>query len=247
MNDWFLIDTLRLFGFIAAIIFIWIATGYLRLRGIFRPGDARKINHIVVLVGGSLSFGWLTPEKARVSGAIVGAVLLALVFLTCKFSDRKPFSWVFAGNTRPADAPREAYYFWSSWLLSFLALVGIEMIFWDPAITRASAIVVGVGDGFAEPIGSRFGRHIYKIPGFRPGRTLTRSLEGSLAVALGAFLSIVLLMIYTTDFGSVRLFTTATSIGLGAAVVEAVTPHGFDNLTVAVTVAGLFASMNCLF
>jgi len=246
MQDWLLTDTLRLAGLVAAVVLIWCVTGYLRLRGILRPGDARKINHGAAFIGGSLCFGWLAPEKARLSGLLAGLNLLALVFLICSLPDRKPFSWAFAGNTRPGDAPHEGFYFWSSWLLSMLALAGIEYVLWDPAITRSAAIVVGVGDGIAEPIGTRFGKHIYKIPGFGKARQRVRSIEGSAAVALGTFVSIIGLMSFTVNFDLLRSLTTAATVALGTAVVEAVTPHGLDNFTIAVTVAGLFVSLNYL-
>jgi phytol kinase len=168
--------------------------------------------------------------------------LLAAVFITCRLKKWKPFSWAFAGNTRPDDAPNEAFYFWSSWLLSILSLLAIEAIFQDIAMTRAAAIVVGIGDGIAEPIGSRFGKHTYRVPAIRAGKPQTRSLEGSAAVAIGAFLSIIVIMMYTTDQGLYRSLAAAGSIGMGAAIVEAVTPHGFDNLTVAMAVAGILAS-----
>ncbi len=245
--DRLLPDIFILSGFVAAVLVIWCVTGYLRLREILRPGDARKINHVVAFVGGSLCFGWLEPEQSRITGTAAGVVLLAAVFLTCQLKRWKPFSWAFAGNTRPDDAPNEAFYFWSSWLLSISSLLMIEVIFREITITRAAAIVVGIGDGIAEPIGSRFGRHIYKIPAIRTGKPRTRSLEGSAAVAAGAFFSIIVIMIYTTDHGLYRSLAAAGSIGMGAAIVEAVTPHGFDNLTVAFAVAGILASFGYIF
>lgn len=243
-QDWLWPDTLRVILFIAAIVSIWCVTGALRLRGRLRPADARKINHIAAFVGGSICFGWLAPEKARWSAFLAGTILLGFVFLACLFRERKPFSLAFAGNTRPDDSPHEAFYFWSSWLLSMLALLGIELLVWNPAVTRLAALVVGIGDGIAEPIGVRFGRHIYEAPAFWKLTPSKRSLEGSAALALATFFSVAAVLCFETNFDFPDSLATATTVTLGTTVVEAVTPHGFDNLTIAATVAGLLVLTN---
>jgi dolichol kinase len=73
--------------------------------------------------------------------------------------------------------------------MSIGSLMAVELIWRDQTITRIAAIVVGVGDGIAEPIGTRFGRHSYKTPGclLRTCDPPRRSLEGSAVVCLGAF------------------------------------------------------------
>ena len=170
-----------------------------------------------------------------------------LVGLVCRFSDHAPFSWAFAGNTRPADAPNEAFYFWSSWLLSIAGLILIDLVLHDPAITRMAAIIVGIGDGLAEPIGTRFGKYIYKPPGFWKFRSPRRSLEGSAAVCLGAFLSFIGATWFEAGFDTPKMLAAGSAVAVGTTIVEAVTPHGLDNLTIAITVAGLMISVNYVF
>src|ERR1700755_448522 len=105
IQDWLFTDMLRIVLFITALVVIWCVSGKLRLDNIIRAGDARKVNHIAAFVGGGVCLGWLSPEKARVSGFITGVILILLVLVVCRFADRAPFSWAFAGNTRPSDAP----------------------------------------------------------------------------------------------------------------------------------------------
>ena len=76
------IDWFRVAGFVALVVAVWQAAGLLKRAGRVRAGDARKLNHVTALVGGSLLFGWLPEEVARPScylGMGIAFALLALV------------------------------------------------------------------------------------------------------------------------------------------------------------------------
>ncbi len=215
-------------AFIGLVVGVWLVTGRLRLADWLRSGDSRKINHVVVLAGGACWFGWDEPNAARVGSLTAGLLLLLLVGLTCWLRRRPPFSWAFAGNTRPSDAPHEALFFWSSWLAAFVALFVIQVVVWDNRVTRLAALVLGIGDGLGEPIGSRWGRMRYPVPGGG-----SRSLEGSLAVAIGAFAVLV-----AAEGLSGGMFVLASAaVALAVALVEAVSPRGLDNFTVPLAAA----------
>ncbi|WDV47493.1 DUF92 domain-containing protein [Clostridiaceae bacterium M8S5] len=82
-------------------------------------------------------------------------------------------------------------------------------------------LIMGYGDGFAAIIGKRFGKRKYKVFGGE------KSIEGSLTVFFFAFL-ITLCMVYNhTDIA----FKIAIVIATLAVFIEALTPHGLDNLT----------------
>jgi phytol kinase len=225
--DWFRVTT-----FLVVVLAGWCVTGWLKRTGRLRCGDARKINHTLVLAGGAAWFGWLEAGAARASALAAGLPLVALVPVVCRFRRRPPFSWAFAGNTRVSDAPHEALYFWSSWFLSGAALLGIDWLLADVAVTRAAAVLVGVGDGVGELVGSRFGRHRFAVPSLRGAAGSTRSLEGSAAVALGCFLTVLLCFGAGGGARWAELVTVAGVVGLALAVVEALSPHGLDNVTI---------------
>jgi hypothetical protein len=84
-QDWLFTDTLRIALFITALVVIWCVSGKLRLANVLRAGDARKINHIAAFVGGGVCFGWLSLEKARLSGFVAGVILILLVLVVCRF------------------------------------------------------------------------------------------------------------------------------------------------------------------
>jgi phytol kinase len=209
---------------------VWLATGALKAAGRLPCDLARKTNHVFALAGGALWFGWLSPAAAEASTYAAAAVLLALVAVVCMLRDRVPFRYAFLANTRRSDAPHEAFYFWSSWFLSMAALAGVQLAFGDVVVTRTAALLVGIGDGIAEPIGRRFGRHRYRVPALTRGSTVVRSLEGSASVFVGCFATLI------ACFGW-DVLPGAFAIALVLTLVEAVSPHGLDNLTLPVVAA----------
>lgn len=221
--------------FVLVVLASWTVTGVLRLRGALRAADARKINHVLALAGVAVWFGWLPSGVARGSAIVTGAVLLMFVFLTCGLKDYRPFRWWFAANTRPSDAPHERLFFWSSWLVSMAALLLADLLFLDMRVTRTAALLVGLADGLAEPVGVRWGRRRYAVrwlPGTKPA---VRSVEGSAVVALASFV-IVMGCYWDTADGSL-LLEGATLIAVLLMAVEAWSPHGWDNFTIPVAAA----------
>jgi phytol kinase len=98
------------------------------------------------------------------------------------------------------------------------------------AATRAAALLLGVGDGLGEPVGTRFGRHRYRVP-VVGGR---RTLEGSAAVFAGS-LAVVLCCYWDGRAATLTArLLAATTAALAVTVVEAVSPHGADNFTIPV-------------
>jgi phytol kinase len=223
------IDWVRVGSFVLAVVAFWLVTGALKDANRLPCDIARKINHVLALAGGALWFGWMPEAQARASICAVAAILVALVVVVCAFRTRLPFRWAFLANTRRSDVPHEAFYFWSSWVISAGGLVGIHLVLGDMAVTRTAALLVGVGDGVAEPIGRRIGRHTYRVRSLTGG-TATRSLEGSAAVFVGC------LAVLLACFG-LSVIGAAVLLALLLTVVEAISPHGLDNLTIPVVAA----------
>jgi dolichol kinase len=189
------IDWGRVGTFVPVVMAGWLVTGALKAADRLPCDIARKINHIG-----------------------------ALAVVVCAARNRVPFRYAFLANTRRSDAPHEAFYFWSSWLISAGALVGIHFLLGDIVVTRTAALLVGIGDGIAEPIGRRWGRHTYRVRSLI-GTGAVRSLEGSAAVFVGCLA--VLVGCFGTD-----VFAPALLLALVLTAVEALSPHGLDNLTI---------------
>jgi dolichol kinase len=223
---------IRVAAFVAAAATSWVVTGRLRRRGWLRQGDGRKISHIVVLVGGAFCFGWLPEREAVAQSAAAGIALMSLVGLVCLFRRRPVFADAFLGNTRESDARHEATFFWSSWLAGMLALLATQLVLGDVAVTRTAALLVGIADGIAEPVGRRIGRHRYPVPSLVRGRPCSRSIEGSAAVLLASFAVVV--GCYWSGHASAPapLLASAAVVSVILSVVEAISPHGLDDVTI---------------
>jgi hypothetical protein len=225
VND---IDWVRVGSFVLTVVATWLVTGALKAAGRLPCDVARKINHVLALAGGAAWFGWLPEDRARASICAAAVILVGLVGVVCALQRRGPFRWAFLANTRRTDAPHEAFYFWSSWVISAGGLLGIYFLFRDVVVTRTAALLVGIGDGIAEPIGRRIGRHKYRVRSLTG--TAVRSLEGSAAMFVGC------LAVLIACFGSGAI-AAAVLLALLLTVVEAVSPHGLDNLTIPVVAA----------
>ncbi len=137
---------------------------------------------------------------------------------------------------REKDAPHRTWYI----VVPYLATLAGGLC--ANALTGPAAVVgylaCGIGDAVGEPVGTRFGRHTYRVPA--PGRVVSyRSLEGSTAVALCAWGAIVAGLAVLGAPLTLASCAVAGAIALIAAGVEAVSPHGGDNFFLIVVPAVL--------
>lgn len=104
----------------------------------------------------------------------------------------------------------------------------------------AGMLVMGYGDGFAALAGKYFGKKHISIGGFSTGKTV----PGSLTMLTVSFIVILLVFQLAGAGGSVYSSTAVWGwslvIAAAAAIVELITPRGFDNISVPLTTAVLF-------
>lgn len=101
-----------------------------------------------------------------------------------------------------------------------------------PAVMVAALMPMTWGDALAAIVGGHWGRT--KLPGSARGK----SWEGSLAMFAASFVSMALALAAFGVAGDAA-FTAALLVAALAAIVEALTPYGLDNLTVPLLSAAL--------
>ena len=198
-----------------------LVAGRLKRRGM-RTGYTRKIFHFLIF-GTVVLLQWLwgTPS-VLVFGAMCSLVVFYAVF-------RGPGDLLYEALAREADAPRRSWFVILPWLTTLVGGLLSNVLFSNLAI--AGYLVTGMGDAIGEPVGVRFGRHPYKAWSLT-GVRATRSLEGSLAVFLFSALALVISVLIFSVLGEVSYwFLRVVAIALIAALLEAFTPHGWDNAT----------------
>ena len=206
--------------------------GLLKTRGKLKTGYTRKVFHFLIfgtVVG--IHFFWGTPGVCLFGGMTSVVIAFALV--------RGPGHVMYEAMAREKDAPRRTYYI----VIPYFATLGgglLSNIFF-PATAVLGYLVTGLGDAVAEPVGTRFGKHEYKVPAIGGVRAI-RTLEGSCAVFIASALVLTACLALSPQFDvSVRSLLMIGLISFVSTVVEAFTPHGWDNATLQIVPALLGA------
>jgi phytol kinase len=210
---------------------LWFA-GILKTRGQLKTGYTRKVFHFLIF-GTVVVVHWLwgTPGVCLFGGMTSLVIAYALL--------RGPGHVMYEAMAREKDAPRRTYYIVVAYFATLIGGLLSNILF--PATAVFGYLVTGFGDAVAEPVGTRFGKHEYKVPAIRGVRAI-RSLEGSCSVFIVSALALIVWFAISHQFDlSGRSLLIVVLISFVATVVEAISPHGWDNTTLQVVPAFLGA------
>ena len=206
--------------------------GHLKRHAKWQTGYTRKLFHFLVFGTVVIVHSIWGTRGVCLFGGMTSAVIAYAVI-------RGPGHLLYEAMAREKDEPRRTYYIIVPYLSTLLGGLATNLFF--PATAVFGYLVAGVGDAAAEPIGTRFGRHPYRVPAFGGVRAI-RTLEGSAAVLVSSALS---LAVYLALKGQPQLswnsLWAVAAIALVATPVEAVSPHGWDNTTMQIVPALLGA------
>jgi len=201
--------------------------GYLRGSIGMRTPYTRKVFHFVIFTTAGIVQLWRGLPAVMLFGAVVAIVVLVAVA-------RGEGHPLYEAMARPTDAPHRSLFVLVP--LATTALGGVlANVFFGPT-AFVGYLVGGWGDAVGEPVGTAWGRHRYSVPSLA-GVPATRSLEGSAAVLVAGALAASLGLAFAgTPLG--RALAIGFCCGAAGAVVEAVSHHGTDNLTIQLAAAG---------
>jgi len=198
-----------------------VAVAVLRRRGV-RVAYTRKIFHFAIFsMAAVVHTVWSLPGTVVFGSVIAGIVLSAVAI-----GEGQPFYEALARDT---DRPHRSLFILVPLLTT--AVGGLASALLAGPFASVGYLAAGWGDAVGEPVGARWGRHPYRVPSLA-GVPATRTIEGSAAVFLVASVGSALAL-STLGFGDVA-WVAGVACGLVAALVEAVSHHGLDNLTVQV-------------
>lgn len=190
-----------------------VLAGYLKLHKGLKTNYSRKVFHFIVFSAATLiAWFWGLP------GTIIYGICCG-IFLIISLMEGDG-SLLYEGIAREQDKPQRSLYLIFPFVSTAIGGMLGNIFFGASAIV--GYLVVGWGDAVGEPFGVRFGRHTYRVSTLT-GIKCQRSLEGSVAVFVASAAAASLLLMNPVH-GAI--------IGLVAALVEAHSPHGWDNLTV---------------
>ena len=188
---------------------IGVAEGLRKWRG-YSVDFTRKFIHIAV---GMWAYGTVLLFEQRVFAIIPPLAFVAINAFSYWRGTFKAMETGERGNLGTIYFP-----------LSFAVLI---WLFWGrPHLIVAGLMPMTWGDALAAVVGRRIGHRHYTVLGS------TRSVEGSMTMFVAGWVAMsVSLMLLWTGAPMAALWVSAVT-AFGAALVEAVSPWGIDNLTV---------------
>ena len=198
-----------------------------------------KVNYTRKIVHFSLFFvpvflKTVFPYQRTLENFITGCAITFLSLFIYLKPIREKVSVVatmFLAIDRPEDRPYTLFWLFTQVLAAYLVLIpaviffvrnGLVELIWIPLL------IIAFGDGLAEPVGVRFGRHKYKTYALFSKKPYVRSLEGSACVLLSSLLVIVA---FHSSFTQLQFIFALGFIPVLMTVVEAFSPHTWDTPT----------------
>jgi phytol kinase len=214
---------LALYAGIAA----WFA-GWLRVKRNVRAPYTRKVFHFLIF-----TMAAALQITAGLPAVVLFGILvsLAVIYATIRGSG---FAY-YEAMARPTDEPHRTLF-----ILIPLASTAAGGVLANLFFTKFAAVgylIAGWGDAVGEPVGTRWGKHRYRVPSLGKVKA-TRSLEGSIAIFIVGTI-VGLLGFLLLGIPPLTALWVAAVCGLAGAAVEAFSNHGLDNLTVQVAVSAL--------
>ena len=207
-----------LYAFAVAQVAAW-----LKFRWHWKTNYSRKVFHIFVFTA-AFAIGVLAPVH-RV--AAYGAGSGVFIIMISAWPGHPWLASMYGALAREQDEPHRTYHLLAPFVATAFGGIATGMLF--PGFYQAGYLVAGLGDAAGEPIGVRFGKHKYRVPTLSSVKCF-RSLEGSGAVLLASFIATALAL-YGLHYTTTEVLAGAIGAAIFAALTEALSPHGWDNLT----------------
>ena len=192
----------------------------------------RKIVHMFYFLVPQLLDTEILPFQKNVYTELWNIVIIfcALILIIEPFRKRiNLFSLMFKAIDRPEDRPYTVFWFITQLAASIPIIACFSLVFdyyGKSDYVFIPILVLTIGDGLAEPVGTRFGKHKYTVRGFLVKTEYTRSIEGSMCVYLTSLASVLL---YYNDFNKASLAFALASMPILLTLTEAKSPHTWDN------------------
>lgn len=204
----------------AYIIFIIVLSG--KMTQIFHISQkaSRKFLHAMI---GNLPF--VIPFfTASIYPALVAAPFILVTFIASPLSPFRNLSRKMKGLAELTEEGHHLGLVFYAVSYTILALLFASR----PYIIAAGILPMAYGDSAASLVGERYGKTKYKL-------IASRSLEGSAAMFLIGFVSVVVSLAFFSafySFSSLNWVVAALTVAAVTTLIEALSPKGSDNLTV---------------
>lgn len=186
----------------------------------WKTGYTRKLFHFLIFISAFFYQKYLGLAGVFILGWSVTIVLI----YACLKGNGNLF---YEALAREKDAPFRTKYIVYSYLATFIGGVLANLFFGKFAIFGYA--ITGIADAIAEPIGTKFGKHQYRVFSFDKTKISFRSIEGSLAVFVVSYAIYFFAILFTQSVFPTTYFIVFV-MALVCTITEAFSPSGFDNM-----------------
>jgi len=195
---------------------------YLKSRRGLKTGYTRKTFHVLIfLTAAALQQTW-GLQPVCLFGAMTTLVLAYTLF-------RGAGHPMYEAIAREKDEPYRTYYI----IVPYLATLagGVAGNIWFGPAALIGYLVGGLGDAAGEPVGTRWGRRRYIVPTLSPVKTM-RTIEGSIGVFVASLVALAAGTLLAPGFTfRPQSLAAIPAVALACTLLEAISPHGWDNAT----------------
>jgi len=210
---------LVLLCYVYIVIIIFVSGKLDQLLHISRKAS-RKFLHAMI---GNLPF--VIPFfTSNIYPVLVAAPFIVVTFLASPYTPLRSVSKMAKGLSEISEEGHPLGLVFYATSYTVLALFFAS----KPYVIAAGILPMAYGDSVASLVGERFGRRHYKL-------VAVKSLEGSAAMFLASFSSFTLSLFFFSTlypFSALEKILSALAACVVGALVEGLSPMGFDNLTV---------------
>lgn len=195
-----------------------------------RVNYTRKINHFFLFFL-PIFINSMLPFTQSTMSTLIGMGLMIAILGIYTEPIRSRVRWIgisFLSFDRPEDRP-----YTMLWLMTQViagSIVIIPLFIYFNSINMIPLIYIpilinGIGDGLAEPVGIRFGKHHYETRALFTSKRYVRTVEGSACVFIT---SIVTMVLFKDYFSGTQFMAALIIIPIIMTLVEALSPHTWD-------------------
>jgi len=232
------------------ILSAWVL-GKLKICYEIKTNYTRKANHIIVWFVPYVVDSIISVSETTLSNIWnIALAVLGLVIWTepIRNLDKTGFiETTFLAIDRPEDRPNTLKWITYQGIGLGLTLIPFSILFNEfdkPNYILVPLMIITFGDGLAEPIGIRFGKHKYKVKAIGSTEEYTRSVEGSACVFLSA---VTILSILHNEFNDYELITNMIILPIIATLTEALSPHTLDNPIIFTVCSSVLSLVHIIF
>jgi dolichol kinase len=206
------------------------AAGLLVVRRNVKVNYTRKINHFALFFLPMFLAPFFAFERTLATTALTGGLVVASIGVyAAPIRSRLPLlPTMFASFDRPEDRPYTLLWLQTQIVAGYAVIVPLLWLFAQrgtPELMLIPVLINGIGDGLAEPVGVRWGRHRYRVRPLHGTRVYTRSLEGSACVLVTGVLVILL---FHASFTATQFWLALATVPPAMTLAEARSPHTWD-------------------